>query len=256
MRRRRILLSSISEQKIDLKQLIANINPGISEDKLTTLETKLIDNSEIQKQIVGIKQQLLNVVDKTQLENLKPLISKLDDKITKQKIDLKQLIDNIKPVFRVKTSETTYQLEGYGFILKIKVFLYISGNVKNIFDDTGNFNFRVHINKINDSKEEISLASVKVTIYSPEVMITDKRKIIGGVSTPRVCDEHLNLVRATRYFEIVTYRSKGLLLTKSWRGNWSLRKSGSTPVRLCRSPHKMNATPPLIFQEDQERIRT
>ncbi|ESP02121.1 hypothetical protein LOTGIDRAFT_157273 [Lottia gigantea] len=57
----------ITKQKIDLKQLIANINPGISEDKLTTLETKLIDNSEIQKQIVGIKQQLLNVVNKTQL---------------------------------------------------------------------------------------------------------------------------------------------------------------------------------------------
>ncbi|ESO85535.1 hypothetical protein LOTGIDRAFT_155020 [Lottia gigantea] len=69
----------ITKQKIDLKQLIANINPGISEDKLTTLETKLIDNSEIRKQRVGIKQQLLNVVDKTQLENLKLLISKLDD---------------------------------------------------------------------------------------------------------------------------------------------------------------------------------
>ncbi|ESO93003.1 hypothetical protein LOTGIDRAFT_162026 [Lottia gigantea] len=82
----------ITKQKIDLKQLIANINPGISEDKLITLETKLIDNSEIQKQMVGIKQQLLNVVDKTQLENLQLLISKLDDKITKLKIDLKQLI--------------------------------------------------------------------------------------------------------------------------------------------------------------------
>ncbi|ESO91854.1 hypothetical protein LOTGIDRAFT_163213 [Lottia gigantea] len=76
---------------------IRNKKVGISEDKLTTLETKLIDNSEIQKQIVGIKQQLLNVVDKTQLENLKSLISKLHDKITKQKIDLKQLIDNIIP---------------------------------------------------------------------------------------------------------------------------------------------------------------
>ncbi|ESO92898.1 hypothetical protein LOTGIDRAFT_162377 [Lottia gigantea] len=40
--------------------------------------------------------------------------------------------------------------------------------------------FTVHLNKINDSKEEISLVSVKVTIYTPEVMITDKRKIIGG----------------------------------------------------------------------------
>ncbi|ESO90899.1 hypothetical protein LOTGIDRAFT_163787 [Lottia gigantea] len=52
------------------------------------------------------------------------------------------------PVFRVRNTEriptgkTTYQLEGYGFILKIKVFSYISGNVKNIFDDSENCNFR------------------------------------------------------------------------------------------------------------------
>ncbi|ESP04703.1 hypothetical protein LOTGIDRAFT_170539 [Lottia gigantea] len=212
----------VTKQKIDLKQLIDNIKPGISEENLTELETKLNDNSEID----AIQKQLLNLVDKTQLENLKSLISKLDYKIGKQKIDLKQLINNIKPgisedtwqkestaletkfktelkkeltninqliqniydseiqqqittinnevlkqekniatlekhlkenkklyyfnlpVFsvrnteRIPTSETTFQLEGYGFILKIKVFSYISGNVKNIFDDSGNFNFR------------------------------------------------------------------------------------------------------------------
>ncbi|ESO85479.1 hypothetical protein LOTGIDRAFT_154969 [Lottia gigantea] len=89
-------LNLIEVNKEHLKERTGDVK-GISEDKLTTLETKLIDNSEIQKQIVGIKQQLLNVVDKTQLENLKSLISKLDDKITKQKINLKQLIDNIKP---------------------------------------------------------------------------------------------------------------------------------------------------------------
>ncbi|ESO97160.1 hypothetical protein LOTGIDRAFT_174546 [Lottia gigantea] len=67
---------------------------GISEDKLTALESKLSDDSEIQKQIVAIQQQLINVVDKTQLQNLSSLISNLDDKITKQKIEL---IDNINP---------------------------------------------------------------------------------------------------------------------------------------------------------------
>ncbi|ESO91146.1 hypothetical protein LOTGIDRAFT_153576 [Lottia gigantea] len=56
-----------------------------------------VNKNEIQKQIVGIKQQLLNLVDKTQLQTLSSLISKLDDKTAKQKIDLKQLIDNIKP---------------------------------------------------------------------------------------------------------------------------------------------------------------
>ncbi|ESO95934.1 hypothetical protein LOTGIDRAFT_176643 [Lottia gigantea] len=80
-------LNLIKVNKEHLKERTGDVK-GISEDKLTTLETKLIDNSEIQKQIVGIKQQLLNVVDKTQLEHLKLLISKLYDKITKQKIDL------------------------------------------------------------------------------------------------------------------------------------------------------------------------
>ncbi|ESO82108.1 hypothetical protein LOTGIDRAFT_176312 [Lottia gigantea] len=66
----------ITKQKIDLKQLIANINP--SEDKLTALETKLSDDSDIQQQIVAIQPQLVNVVDKTQLQNLSSLISNLD----------------------------------------------------------------------------------------------------------------------------------------------------------------------------------
>ncbi|ESO90797.1 hypothetical protein LOTGIDRAFT_163682 [Lottia gigantea] len=97
----------ITKQKIDLKQLIDNIKPGISEDKLTELETKLNDDSEID----AIKQQLLNVVDKTQFQNLKSLISNLD-KITKQKIDLKQLIDNIKPgISEHKWQQETTALE-------------------------------------------------------------------------------------------------------------------------------------------------
>ncbi|ESO85886.1 hypothetical protein LOTGIDRAFT_167640 [Lottia gigantea] len=111
-----------------------------------------IDDTKLQQEVTSLKsfieEQLLNVVDKTQLQPLSSLISNSDDKITKQKVDIKQLIANINPVFRVRntecipTGETIYQLEGYGFILKIKVFSYISGNIKNIFDDSGNFNFR------------------------------------------------------------------------------------------------------------------
>ncbi|ESO91825.1 hypothetical protein LOTGIDRAFT_163187 [Lottia gigantea] len=42
------------------------------------------------------QKHLANVLDKSQLQNLNLLISKLDDKIVKQILDVKQLIDNIK----------------------------------------------------------------------------------------------------------------------------------------------------------------
>ncbi|ESP04093.1 hypothetical protein LOTGIDRAFT_171065 [Lottia gigantea] len=53
-----------------------------------------IDDTKLQQEVTSLKnfiqQQLVNVVDKTQLQTL-------DNKITKQKIDLKQLIANINP---------------------------------------------------------------------------------------------------------------------------------------------------------------
>ncbi|ESO91887.1 hypothetical protein LOTGIDRAFT_163249 [Lottia gigantea] len=125
------LNDKVTKQKIVLKQLIDNIKPGISEEQLTELETKLNDNSEI----VTIQKQLLNLVDKTQLENLKSLISKLDDKIEKQKIDLKQLIDNIKPGI----SEDTWQQESTALETKFKTELKkeltnINQLIQNIYD--------------------------------------------------------------------------------------------------------------------------
>ncbi|ESO99876.1 hypothetical protein LOTGIDRAFT_173478 [Lottia gigantea] len=60
-----------------------------------------IDDTKLQQEVTSLKnfiqQQLVNVVDETQLQTLSSLISNLDDKITKQKIDLKQLIANINP---------------------------------------------------------------------------------------------------------------------------------------------------------------
>ncbi|ESO82902.1 hypothetical protein LOTGIDRAFT_155944 [Lottia gigantea] len=60
-----------------------------------------IDDTKLQQEVTSLKnfiqQQLVNVVDKTKLQTLSSLISNLDDKITKQKIDLKQLLANINP---------------------------------------------------------------------------------------------------------------------------------------------------------------
>ncbi|ESO90502.1 hypothetical protein LOTGIDRAFT_164087 [Lottia gigantea] len=61
---------------------------------------------EVAGLISFIQKQLVNVVNKTELQNLVSLISKLDDKITKQKFDIQQLIDNIP-----EENEDTFQQE-------------------------------------------------------------------------------------------------------------------------------------------------
>ncbi|ESO97158.1 hypothetical protein LOTGIDRAFT_174544 [Lottia gigantea] len=80
------------------KRQINNKN-FIDESKLKELD--YIDDTKLQQEVTSLKnfiqQQLVNVVDKTQLQTLILLIFNLDDKITKQKIDLKQLIANINP---------------------------------------------------------------------------------------------------------------------------------------------------------------
>ncbi|ESO92897.1 hypothetical protein LOTGIDRAFT_162376 [Lottia gigantea] len=140
----------IKKQKIDLKQLIDNIKPDISEEKLTELETKLNDNSEID----AIKHQLLNVVDKTQLQNVKSLISNLNDKVTKLKINLKQLIDNIKPgISEEKLTELETKLNDNSEIDAIKQQLL------NVVDKTQLQSLSSLISNLNDKikKQKIDL---------------------------------------------------------------------------------------------------
>ncbi|ESO99202.1 hypothetical protein LOTGIDRAFT_173794 [Lottia gigantea] len=90
-------LNLIEVNKEHLKERISDVKRFF---KRQLNNKDFIDDTKLQ-QVTSLKnfiqQQLVNVVDKTQLQNLSSLISNLDDKITKQKIDLKQLIDNINP---------------------------------------------------------------------------------------------------------------------------------------------------------------
>ncbi|ESP04430.1 hypothetical protein LOTGIDRAFT_170823 [Lottia gigantea] len=74
-----------------------------------------IDDTKLQQEVTSLKsfieEQLLNVVDKTQLQPLSSSISNLDDKITKQKIDLKQLIANINPDTNLKIQDTNLKIQ-------------------------------------------------------------------------------------------------------------------------------------------------
>ncbi|ESO87081.1 hypothetical protein LOTGIDRAFT_154571 [Lottia gigantea] len=67
-------------------------------------DTKL--QQEVQRLISFIQKELVNVANKTEIQNLISLISKLEDKIAKQKLDIQQLIDNIPD-----ENEDTFQQE-------------------------------------------------------------------------------------------------------------------------------------------------
>ncbi|ESP01307.1 hypothetical protein LOTGIDRAFT_157485 [Lottia gigantea] len=147
------LQEEITKQKVDLKQLIANINPGISEDKWqqesTALETKF--KTELQKELTNIKQQIENIDYSEQITNINNEVLKQEKNITtlenKLKENKKSYYFNlpalaVRNTERIPTGETKYQLEGYVYIKNKKVFSYISGNIKNIFDDSGKFIFR------------------------------------------------------------------------------------------------------------------
>ncbi|ESO90930.1 hypothetical protein LOTGIDRAFT_175790 [Lottia gigantea] len=116
--------------------LIDNINPGISEDKWqqepTALETKF--KTELQKEVTHINQLIQNIYD----SEIQQQITTINNEVLKQEKNIAALEKHLKenkksyyfnhPFFcvrnteRTPTGETTYQLEGYGFILKIKVF--------------------------------------------------------------------------------------------------------------------------------------
>ncbi|ESO96124.1 hypothetical protein LOTGIDRAFT_160111 [Lottia gigantea] len=83
------LISKLDDKIVKLKPDVQRLRdrPGINKEtlkrELTALEYKLTDNSGLQEELAKIKS-----VDKTQLESL---ISKLDEKIAKQKLDVQNI---------------------------------------------------------------------------------------------------------------------------------------------------------------------
>ena len=150
-----LLISQLDDKITNVKQLIANIKPGISENKLkqelTNLETKLNDDSKLTEIKTYVRQQLVNVVDKTQLQNLTSLISKLDDRITKQKLDLKQLIDNIKPgITEEKLKQELSKLETNNNNELAEIKTYIQQQLVSVADKTQLQNLNLLITQLDD----------------------------------------------------------------------------------------------------------
>ncbi|ESO90518.1 hypothetical protein LOTGIDRAFT_164107 [Lottia gigantea] len=88
-------INSIEVNKNHLEEKKSNVKRFF---KRQVNNKNFVNETKLQQEVAGlisfIQKQLVNVV-KTKLQNLISLISKLDDKIAKQKLDIQQLIDNI-----------------------------------------------------------------------------------------------------------------------------------------------------------------
>ncbi|ESO92966.1 hypothetical protein LOTGIDRAFT_161994 [Lottia gigantea] len=136
-------------EAVHKKYLREQINP-IEIIKNFVNETKL--QQEVAGLISFIQKQLVNVVNKTELQNLISLTSKLDDKIAKQKLDIQQLIDNIPD-----ENEDTFQQELNALETKLnselqKELRNIKQQIQNIDDSEIKTYIQQQIQNIDDSE--------------------------------------------------------------------------------------------------------
>ncbi|ESO84614.1 hypothetical protein LOTGIDRAFT_176105 [Lottia gigantea] len=112
----------------------------------------LMLQQEVQRLISFIQKELVNVANKTELQNLISLISKLEDKIAKQKLDIQQLIDNIPD-----ENEDTFQQELNALETKLnselqKELTNIKKQIQNIDDSEIKTYIQQQIQNIDDSE--------------------------------------------------------------------------------------------------------
>ncbi|ESP02188.1 hypothetical protein LOTGIDRAFT_157346 [Lottia gigantea] len=89
-------MNSIEVYKNHLEDKISNVKRFF---KRQLNKKNFVNDTKLQQEVAGlisfIQKQLVNVMNKTDLQNLISLLPKLDDKIAKQKLSIQQLIDNI-----------------------------------------------------------------------------------------------------------------------------------------------------------------
>ncbi|ESP02396.1 hypothetical protein LOTGIDRAFT_172054 [Lottia gigantea] len=113
-------------------------------------DTKL--QQEVKRLISFIQKELVNVANKTELQNIISLISKLEDNIAKQKLDIQQLIDNI-----TDENEDTFQQELNALETKLnselqKELTNIKKQIQNIDDSEIKTYIQQQIQNIDDSE--------------------------------------------------------------------------------------------------------
>ncbi|ESO99911.1 hypothetical protein LOTGIDRAFT_158069 [Lottia gigantea] len=100
-------INSIEVNKNHLEDKISNVKRFF---KRQLNNKNVVNDTKLQQEVTSLKsfiqKELVNVANKTELQNLISFISKLEDKIAKQKLDIQQLIDNIPD-----ENEDTFQQE-------------------------------------------------------------------------------------------------------------------------------------------------
>ncbi|ESO99322.1 hypothetical protein LOTGIDRAFT_158409 [Lottia gigantea] len=146
-------INSIEVNKNHLEDKISNVKRFFKR-QLNNInfvnDTKL--QQEVKRLISFIQKELFNVENKTELQNLISLISKLEDKIAKQKLDIQQLIDNIPD-----ENEDTFQQELNALETKLiselqKELTNIKKQIQNIDDSEIKTYIQQQIQNIDDSE--------------------------------------------------------------------------------------------------------
>ncbi|ESP04156.1 hypothetical protein LOTGIDRAFT_170988 [Lottia gigantea] len=146
-------INSIEVNKNYLEDKISNVKRFFKRqlnNKNFVNDTKL--QQEVKRLISFIQKELVNVVNKTELQILISLISKLEDKISKQKLDIQQLIDNIPD-----ENEDTFQQELNALETKLnselqKELRNIIQQIQNIDDSEIKTYIQQQIQNIDDSE--------------------------------------------------------------------------------------------------------
>ncbi|ESO88627.1 hypothetical protein LOTGIDRAFT_165411 [Lottia gigantea] len=164
-------INSIEVNKNHLEDKISNVKRFFKRqlnNKNFVNDTKL--QQEVQRIISFIQKELVNVANKTELRNLISLISKLEDKIAKQKLDIQQLIDNIPD-----ENEDTFQQKLNALETKLnselqKELTNIKKQIQNIDDSEIKTYIQQQIQNIDDSE-------IKTYIHQQIQNIDDSVKI-------------------------------------------------------------------------------
>ncbi|ESP02068.1 hypothetical protein LOTGIDRAFT_157209 [Lottia gigantea] len=146
-------INSIEVNKNHLEDKISNVKRFFKRqlnNKNFVNDTKL--QQEVKRLISFIQKDLVNVANKTELQNLISLISKLEDKIAKQKLDIQQLINNIPD-----ENEDTFQQELNALETKLNTELQkdltnIKKQIQNIDDSEIKTYIQQQIQNIDDSE--------------------------------------------------------------------------------------------------------
>ncbi|ESO92146.1 hypothetical protein LOTGIDRAFT_162797 [Lottia gigantea] len=174
-------INSIEVNKNHLEDKISNVKRFFKRqlnNKNFVNETKL--QQEVSGLISFIQEQLVDVANKTELQNLISLISKLEDKIAKQKLDIQQLIDNIPD-----ENENTFQQELNALEIKLnselqKELRNIKQQIQNIDNSEIKTYIQQQIQNIDDSviQQQITTINNLVLKQDKNIVALEKKYLI------------------------------------------------------------------------------